>query len=161
MSSTANRNREKPRVMVDADVLFAASASPSEHGASLLVLRLAEMTLIEAFVTQQAVTEAERNLLEKLPAGLPPFRLLVARCLRVLPDPSKDELGTYTGRAHIVDLPILVAAFRSRCPWLVTFNVRHYQPGIATVHTLRPGDFVLRVRDLLAHLAGGPDESGG
>ena len=35
----------KPRVFVDADVLFAGAASPSEHGASFVVLRMAEITL--------------------------------------------------------------------------------------------------------------------
>ena len=38
----------KLRVFVDADVLFAGAASGSEHPASLVVLRLAEITLIEA-----------------------------------------------------------------------------------------------------------------
>jgi hypothetical protein len=38
----------KPRVFVDADVLFAGVASADEHSASLLILRLSEITLIEA-----------------------------------------------------------------------------------------------------------------
>ena len=38
----------KPRVFVDVDVLFAGAAAPSEHGASLTILRMAEITLIEA-----------------------------------------------------------------------------------------------------------------
>ncbi len=44
----------KPRVFVDADVLFAGSASPSEHSASLVVLRLAEITLIEALASEHS-----------------------------------------------------------------------------------------------------------
>ena len=32
-------NPPKPRIFVDADVLFAAAASPNEHGASLVILR--------------------------------------------------------------------------------------------------------------------------
>lgn len=35
-----------PKLFVDADVLFAGAASPSEHSASLLVLTLSEITLI-------------------------------------------------------------------------------------------------------------------
>jgi hypothetical protein len=147
----------KPSVLVDADVLFAATASSSEHGASLLVLRLAELTLIEAFTPQQVVTEAERNLQQKLPAVVPAFRLLVARCLRVVPDPLPAELAAHTGCAHAEDLPILVAAIQAQCPWLITFNVRHYQPGLTAVRIVRPGDFVLRVRDLLAHLTSDAD----
>ena len=144
----------KPRVFIDADVLFAGAASPSEHGASLLILRMAEITLIEAVTSQQAITEAERSLAEKLPGALPAFRLLVARCLRVVPDPSPADLALHAGRAHAQDLPILAAALREGCPWLVTFNVRHFQPGHPDVTVLRPGELVLRVRDLLARLPG-------
>ena len=143
----------KPRVFVDADVLFAGAAAPTEHGASLTVLRMAEITLIEAVTSQQAVVEAERNLEAKLPAALPAFRLIVSRCLRVADDPAATDLASYTGLADPADLPILVAALRERCPWLVTFNVRHYRPGHPEVTVLRPGDLILRVRDLLAGLA--------
>jgi len=143
----------RPRVFIDADVLFAGAASPSEHGASLLTLRMAEITLIEALASQQVITEAERNLSEKLPQTLPVFRLLVSRCLHLVPDPQPGDLQPYTGLADPGDLPILVAALREGCPWLVTFNIRHFQPGHADVTVLRPGEFLLRVRDLLARLA--------
>lgn len=145
--------RRKPRVFVDADVLFAGAASPGEHGASLVILRMGEITLIDALTSQQVITEAERNLEQKLPQALPAFRLLVSRCLRVVPDPRPEDLATHAGAADPKDLPLLVAAVREACPWLVTFNVRHFQPGLPDITVLRPGDFVLRVRDLLAHLS--------
>lgn len=144
--------RRKPRVFVDADVLFAGAASPSEHGASLVILRMGEITLIEPLTSQQVIAEAERNLEEKLPQALPAFRLLVSRCLRVVPDPRPEDLAPYAGAADPKDLPILVAAVREVCPWLVTFNVRHFQPGHPEITVLRPGNFVLHVRDLLTHL---------
>ena len=143
----------KPRVFVDADVLFAGAAAPSEHGASLLVLRLAELTLIEAVASRQVVVEAERNLAARLPGTLPAFRLIVDRCLRLVPDPGPADLAPHTGRAHPKDLPILLAALRENCAWLLTFNTRHYQPGHPDVTVLRPGEFILRVRDLLARLS--------
>lgn len=142
----------RPRVFVDADVLFAGSAAPSEHGASLVVLRMAEITLVEALTSQQVIIEAERNLAAKMPGALPAFRLLVARCLRVVEDPSDEEVSAYAGLADASDLPILVAAVRAGCPWLVTFNVRHYRPGHPDVAVMPPGDFLLRVRDTLARL---------
>jgi len=142
----------KPRVFVDADVLFAGAAGPSKHGASLVVLRMAEITLIEALTSQQVIVEAERNLGEKLPKTLPAFGLIVNRCLRVVPDPQPADLLPHTGLADPKDLPILIAAAREGCPWLVTFNVRHFRPGHPDVTVLRPGEFVSRVRDLLAHL---------
>ena len=142
----------KPRIFVDADVLFAGAASPSEHGASLLVLRMAEITLVEALTSEQVIVEAERNLADKLPQALPAFRLIASRCLRVVPGPSVSDLDPYRGQAGPADLPVWVTALREGCPWLVTFNVRHYQPGHADVTVPRPGEFLLRVRDRLARL---------
>ncbi len=148
-------HRPKPRVFVDADVLFAGSAAPSEHGASLVVLRMAEITLVEAVTSRQVVLEAERNLAAKMPEALPAFRLIVARCLRVVDDPSDEEIGTHSGLANRSDLPILVAALKAGCPWLVTFNIRHYRPGHPDVAVMPPGDFLLRVRDTLTRLGAG------
>ncbi|MBE2237348.1 MAG: PIN domain-containing protein [Caldilineaceae bacterium] len=138
--------------MVDADVLFAAAASSSEQGASLLVLRLAELTLLDAVASTQVIVEAERNLTQKLTASLPTFRLLVARCLRVTPDPAVDARSLYRGCAEPEDLPILVAAVQANCQWLVTFNVRHFQPGVSAIQVVRPSDLILRVRHLLNSL---------
>lgn len=142
----------KPRVFVDADALFAGAASPSEYGASLVVLRMAEITLIDALTSQQVLIEVERNLQAKLPPALPAFRMLVQRCLEVVPDPTAEELRGYQGKADVKDLPILVAAVREGCPWLVTFNVRDYRPGHTAVTVLTPGEFLQEVRYLLGRL---------
>jgi len=143
----------KPRVFIDADVLFAGAASPSEHGASLVVLRMAEITLIDAIVSQQVITEAERNLADHLPAALSAFRMIVSRCLRVVDDPTAADLITHQGQAHPKDVSILAAAVREACPWLVTFNTRHFQPGHPSLTIVRPGEFIQHVRGLLASLS--------
>jgi len=143
----------KLRVFVDADVLIAGAASPNAHSASLVVLQMAEITLIEALTSEQVIEEAGRNLLEKLPAALATFRLLVERCLRVVSAPDRSALELYQGLADPKDLPILVAAALAGCPWLVTFNVRHYRPGHSTVKVVTPGEFVMHVRDTLVHLS--------
>jgi predicted nucleic acid-binding protein len=142
----------KLRIFLDADVLFAGAASPSEYGASLLILQLAEITLIEAFTSEQVIVEAERNLSAKLPQALPAFHHLVSRCLKICPDPAPGDLVAYRGLADPKDLPILVAAKRENCSCLITFNLRHCLPGHPGVDVLKPGDFILRVRDQLAHL---------
>lgn len=144
--------RPLPRVFVDADVLFAGSASPSEHSASQVILRMAEITLIEALISEQVFTEVARNLAAKLPQALPNFRHLVDRCLQIVPDPTSELINSHRGQADPKDLPILVTAARENCNWLVTFNLTHYQPGLAEVTVLRPGNFVLLVRDLLMQL---------
>ena len=137
---------------MDADALFAGAASPREHSASLVVLRLAEITLIDAVTSEQVIVETERNLAAKMPQALPAFRLIVSRCLRVVADPQPADIRPHDGLAHPKDLPILVAAVREGCPWLVTFIVRDFQPGHPAVTVLRPGEFVAHVRDLLAYL---------
>ncbi len=143
---------ELPYVFIDADVLFAGSASAAEHGASLVVLRMSEITLIKAITSEQVITEVERNLNQKLPAALPAFRLLVSRCLTVVNNPSRAELANFAGLADIKDLPILVTAVREQCPWLISYNTRHFQPGHPDVTVLPPGAFIQRVRHLLTHL---------
>ncbi len=143
-------NPNELRVFVDSDVLFAGAASPREHIASLVILQMAEITLINAVASEQVITECERNLGQKLAHKLPEMRLLVSRCLHVIPDPQPEDLGAYKGIADPKDLPILVAALGENCRYLVTFNVRHYQPGHPDVAVLRPGEFVSRARDLLA-----------
>lgn len=141
----------KLRLFVDADVLFAGSASPSEHSASLVVLRMAEITLIDAVASQQVIAEVERNLAIYLPSQIPAFRLIVSRCLRIVPDPHFEEIAAHERLANPKDLPLLVAALREGCEWLVTFNLRHYQPGHTNLRVAQPGTFVREVRGLLAH----------
>jgi hypothetical protein len=145
-------SRTKPRVFFDADVLFAGSAAPSEYGASLVLLRMAEITLIDAFTCQQVVDEVERNLAAKLEDALAPFRLILSRCLQVVPNPDHQAIVELNGLGHPKDLPILAAAISCNCPWLVTFNQRHYQPVHPSVTVLNPGDLLLQVRDLLARM---------
>jgi predicted nucleic acid-binding protein len=147
---------DKPSIFIDADVLFAGAASPNEHSASNLILRMAELTLIEAIASVQVITEVERNLAEKMPKALPAFRMLVSRCLKVVPDPKIEDLTNSAGLADPADLPILIAALQANCKLLATFNVRHFQPGHPEVTVLKPGDIVLRVRYLLAHLSERP-----
>jgi predicted nucleic acid-binding protein len=143
----------KPRIFIDADVLFAGSASPSEHAASLVILRMAEITLIEAVASQQVVQEVMRNLQNKIPAAVPAFQLLVSRCLRVVPDPSGEQVKAFFGQANPKDVPILAAAVKEDCGYLVSYNVRHFQPGVHGLMVLKPGDLVQRVRYLLSQLS--------
>jgi hypothetical protein len=115
---------------------------------------MAEITLIEALASQQVITEAERNLQAKMPRALPAFQMLVQRCLHVVEDPAKEDLMAHEGLAHEKDLPILIAAVREQCPWLVTFNLSDFQPGHKALTVLRPGEFVQEVRYLLGRLGG-------
>lgn len=144
--------RTRPRVFIDADVLFAGSASPQQHSASQVILRMGEITLLEALTCEQVIVETDRNLQEKIPTALPAFRLLVSRSLRIVANPTAVDILPHTGKADPKDLPILIAAHRENCTWLVTFNTRHYQPGLSGITVIKPGDFIMRARDLLLGL---------
>ncbi|MCE7979861.1 MAG: PIN domain-containing protein [Caldilinea sp. CFX5] len=152
IQATSQTNPHKLSVFLDADVIFAGSASPTEHSASQVVLLMGEITLLDCITSQQAVTEVERNLQAKLPAKLPDFRLLVSRCLRIVPDPTAAELAVHTGWADPKDLPLLVAALRERCTFLLSFNTRHYFPQPGTITVQRPGDFLQTVRSSLSQI---------
>lgn len=143
---------ERPRTFLDADVIFAGSAAPSVKGASYVVLRMSEITLLDCITSEQVITEVERNLEEKLPRALPEFRLLVKRCVQVIPDPAPEDLGAYAGQADPKDLPILVAAIREDCSHLLTFNTRHFNPAGGRPVVQPPGEFLRTVRSQLTML---------
>jgi len=143
----------KPLVFLDADVIFAGAAAPTEHGASHVLLRMGEITLLECVTSEQAITEVERNLIAKIPTKLLEFRLLVSHCLRVVPDPAVDDLRLYIGQADPKDLPLLVAALQANCPYLITFNTRRYFPAAKSITIQRPGEFLLTVRTLLSQMS--------
>ncbi len=145
-------NNREIRVFFDSDVIFAGAASPNEYSASLVLLRMAEITLIKAITCEQVITEVERNLSQKIPRALPAFHLLVSRCLNIVVVPEKKDLIEYAGLANEKDLPILVAAIREKCEILTTYNIKHFQPGVPEVAVLKPGDLILKVRYLLNRL---------
>ncbi len=118
----------------------------------MVLLRMAEITLIDAIVSQQVLMETERNLTAKMPHTLSKFHYLVSRCMTIVPSPLTSELYAYDRLADNKDLPILVVAIQSKSPWLATFNIRHFQPGHPDIIVLRPDDLLSRVRGLLSHL---------
>ena len=149
------KSSNKPKVFVDADVIFAGAAAPTEHGASHVVLRMGEITLIDCISSEQAVKEVERNLAEKIPEKLPDFHLLVSRSLRIIGDPLPNELIAYEGQADPKDLAILVAALKEGCSYLLTFNVRHFTPTTPDILVQQPSGFLITVRSLLGTLKDG------
>lgn len=145
-------SQEPLRVFLDADVLFAGAASPSDKSASQVTLQLAEITLIDALTSRQGATEAERNLRKKIPRAVETFQLILSRTVEVVDDPTPAEVRKHKGKAEQTDLPLLVTALREACPYLVTYNLSDYEPGHPDLDVLTPGAFVRRVRDRLSRL---------
>jgi hypothetical protein len=138
-----------------ADVIFTGAAAPTEHGASHVVLRMGEITLVDCISSEQAVKEVERNLAEKIPEKLPDFHLLASRSLRIIDDPQPGELLAYKQQADPKDLPILAAALKERCSYLLTFKVRHLTPTTPDIIVQQPSGFLMTVRSLLGTLKDG------
>jgi predicted nucleic acid-binding protein len=149
--STESKPRT-PRVLVDADALVAGAFSTT--GASHLVLRLGELSILECLAPIQVKVEAERNLRYKLPAALPTFQALIQHALTFTPDPSAEEVARFLTQAHPEDASILASAMLNDCQYLVTFNTRHYYPDSSTpVTILTPGKFLQQLREAISQLA--------
>lgn len=107
--SIRNDTVPRPKVYIDSDVLLAAALST--RGASHIIVKLSELTLIEGVISEAVQMEVERNLRAKLPAALPAYRALVQSAqLQVVPWPTVEKLETYRGQADNKGLPHLAAA---------------------------------------------------
>ena len=144
------------RLFLHTDVIIAGSASPD--GASHALFQVAELRLLEAWTSPLVLTEVRRNLLQKLPRGLPIFEVLWPKSLQIGPDPSEQGMVRYADYAHAKDAHVVAAAIQAQADWLVTFNVRHFYspPGLIV---LRPGDAVQRIRGSIGRLAADSWES--
>ncbi|MBC7344814.1 MAG: PIN domain-containing protein [Clostridia bacterium] len=150
-ASIKNATVPRPKVYIDADVLLAAAVST--RGASHIIVKLSELTLIEGVISEAVQIEVERNLRAKLPAALPAYRALVDSAkLQIVPLPTVEQLQAYQGQANEKDLPHLAAACLAGCQYLVTHNTRDYFPKPGPLEVLKPGAFLERVRAQLARL---------
>jgi predicted nucleic acid-binding protein len=135
-------------VYLDADVLFAGVSSAK--GASYALLLLSELGIIAAYTAQQTVREAERNLLNKVPAAVPELHRAIAHAVHRVPEPSAEVVVSCLAEADPKDAPHLAAARAAGCRWLVTFNVRDYRPTDERPAITLPGPLLVQIR---AHVA--------
>jgi predicted nucleic acid-binding protein len=143
-----------PELFFDSSAFFAGIVSAS--GASRALLLLAEAGQVAITVSEQVVAETERAVARKIPRALPEFREAIhATGLRIVRDPAPDEMAGHADIiAHQADVPIVVAAMRSKTDYLVTLNRRHFidDPAVADRSGLRigtPGDALAWARQTL------------
>ncbi len=82
--------------------------------------RAPELTLVDWLTSRHVVEEVERNLLAKLPAALPAFRLILEAAVRIVPDPPASVVRQARAEADEKDALILAAARSSGADFLAT-----------------------------------------
>jgi putative PIN family toxin of toxin-antitoxin system len=141
------------RVFLDTSALIAGLIS--QTGAAREVLRLCEAGVVETLVSTQVLTEADRNLSDKLPRLVADYRLLIQSIAPTLvDDPTREEVSQVAGLIHANDAPILAAAIAAEADYLVTWNTKHFhQPKVQRAvrfQIVTPGEFLLAFRNSLS-----------
>jgi predicted nucleic acid-binding protein len=141
----------KINVFLDSSALF--SGIFSSQGAARVLLLLAEDEKILITISEQVVTEVERNVARKIPEILPLAReMILVSHIRIVSDPQTEEVNQHQDWInHSADVPILLAAACARVDFLVTLNTKHFleDPEVSRRTGLRigtPGDALAWVR---------------
>ncbi len=140
--------RKTIRVFFDSSVIIAGLASST--GSSSMLLILAEMGVIEPYVSEQVVTEVISNIEKKLPASLPQFFILFKTLPFKLVDPDQGTSDYARQLINDKDAPILAAALAGRVDVLVSLD-KHF----LNVNTAQPLPFAIcKPGELLQALIG-------
>jgi predicted nucleic acid-binding protein len=145
----------RANLFLDSSAVFAGVVSPS--GAARALLLLAEAGVITTTISEQVIAETERALARKVPHALSYYREALRRAgVRIVHDPSVEEVQAHRNLiSHPADVPIVLAAMKTRADYLVTLNRRHFidDPEVAARSGLRigtPGDALAWVRAQLS-----------
>lgn len=157
MSTTSESDTARPQrieIFLDSSALIAGIVSPL--GAARALLLLGEEGKIHVIVSEQVITEVERNISRKAPQALPFAReMLLSSNIRIVRDPDRVDVRAHLDwMRHAADVPILLAAARAKVGFLATLNTKHFidDPDVARHSGLRigtPGDALAWVRRLL------------
>ena len=86
------------RVFFDSSVLIAGTIS--SRGASYALLRLAELALIDAFISPEVREETVRNVRAKVPAGLPFLSMMLSEAFPKVVEVSDEAIRIALESAH-------------------------------------------------------------
>lgn len=146
---------QKLKIFLDTSTIIAGIAS--SRGAAKEVLNLAEIRLIEIFISKQVIIEADRNITSKLPEMLKEFRAFIKILSPVLvDDPTKEEIKKYSSLINQNDAPILSAAISSGADYLVTWDKKHFikkrSSFAVNIKIVTPGEFLQNFRKYIEDL---------
>jgi predicted nucleic acid-binding protein len=131
------------KLFLDANVIFAAAATPQGRAQALFALAAAGHC--ELWTSAYALEEARRNLRRKYPDTLSRLNALTAQ-LTIAPEADLSLLTWAQEQLPSKDAPILAAAVGCRAAVLITGDTRHF--GLLYGRVLR-GVAVLGLRQAL------------
>lgn len=112
------------RVFVDTSVLFAAVYSATGAARDLLWLALEEH--VQLLVSQDILTETERNMSQKVPDKLNVYKQVIRLLdLEVVADPPKEAVRAAEAYVAQKDAFVIAAAIQSKVDYLVTYDRKH------------------------------------
>jgi predicted nucleic acid-binding protein len=113
------------RLFLDASVLFAAAYSST--GASRELMRLALRGDAQLLISRFVLEETARNLSAKASSEISAtFRQLIAALdLKVIPDPSRENVLAAAAYTALKDAPVVAAAINAQADYLVTLDRKH------------------------------------
>lgn len=128
------------KVYVDANVLFHTATASHQYTAALVLLRMAEFTLLDAVSAAYTIEEATQALKAYLPDQVSLLLQLIARSIREADNPSASLLRAYKAQAYWKDVINLAAAVEARAHALVTYNLRDYHPQSSVIRVMTPSE---------------------
>lgn len=142
--------KQRLKVFLDTSALIAGIAS--SKGAARAVLQLAEIGLIEVFVSKQVIVEADRNIETKLNEMIDEYRKFMGILAPVLvDDPSQKEVKKFSSIIHPDDAPILASAVNAGVDFLVTWDRKHFTRKNISIRSnmkiVTPGEFLKHFRE--------------
>jgi len=112
------------RIFLDANVLYAASCSKT--GASFTMFKLKNKFKFELITSQLALIEAERNLTEKEGSETVDNFYKLIKEIKVVKSESDKAKKVFKEVIEEKDAPILYAALKSKCFYLLTLDKKHF-----------------------------------
>jgi len=116
------------RVFLDSNVIL--SGLISDKGAPRIILDIVCLRLpsITAMTGEYNIMEIERNLSNKLPAGLPLYSEYFPKLnLEIVPLPSAKYIAKFLGRTSDKDIPVLASAIKGQADFLVTGDKKDFE----------------------------------
>jgi len=145
----------KLNIFLDSSALIAGAIS--ESGAAHVLLQLGESEDIMLTISEMVIVESERSIAKKSPRNLNDLRSLIKTAkLRIVRDPSNKEVEA---NLYLIgdpnDVPILLAAMKTKVDYLATHNRKHFldDPKVAERSGLKigtPGDVLAWIRENLS-----------